>query len=54
MVFIRYPAQFKGYMMYGEHPSGGMIEIDFRNVNFLENEFPTIGEVKQDVELFEL
>ena len=31
-----------------------MTEIDSRNVDFLEDEFPTIGEVKKDVELFEL
>jgi len=24
MVFIRYPAQSKGYVMYGEHPNGRM------------------------------
>ena len=54
MVFIRYPAQSKGYVMYGEHPNGGMIEIDSRNVDFLKIEFPTIGEVKKDVKLFEL
>ena len=54
MVFIRYPAQSKGYVMYGEHPNGGMTEIDSRNVDFLEDEFSTIGEVKKDVELFEL
>jgi len=40
--------------MYGEHPNGGMIKIDFCIVDFLEDEFPTIGEVKKDVELFEL
>ena len=54
MVFIRYPVQSKGYVMYGEHPNGGMTEIDSRNVDFLEDECPTIGEVKKDVELFEL
>jgi len=40
--------------MHGEHPNGGMTEIDSRNVDFLKNEFPTIGEFKKDVELFEL
>ena len=40
--------------MYGEHPNGGMTEIDSRNVDFLEDEFPTIGEVMEDIELFEL
>jgi len=54
MVFIRYPAQFKRYVMYGEHPNSGMTDIDSHNVDFLEDEFPTIGEVKKDIELFEL
>ena len=54
MVFIRYPEHSKGYVMYGEHPSGGMKEIDSRNVDFLEDEFPTIGEVKQDLQLYEV
>ena len=49
MVFIRYPAQSKGYMVYEEHLKGGITEIDFRNVDFLEDEFPTIIEVKKDV-----
>ena len=31
-----------------------MTEIDSRNVDFREDEFLTIGEVKKDVELFEL
>jgi len=40
--------------MYGEHPDGGMTEINSHKVDFLEDEFPTIGEIKKDVELFEL
>lgn len=54
MVFIRYPDHSKGYVMYGEHPNGGMTEVDSRNVNFLEDEFPSIGEIKKDLELYEL
>jgi len=54
MVFIKYCAQSKDYVMYEEHPNGGMIGIDFRNVDFFKDEFPTIGEIKKDVELFEL
>ena len=34
MVFIRYPAYSKRYVMYGKHVNGGM-EIDSHNVNFL-------------------
>lgn len=36
-VFIRYPEHSKGYVMFGEHPNGGMTEMDSRNVEFLEN-----------------
>ena len=54
MVFIRYPVQSKGYVMYGEHPNGGMTEIDSHNVDFFNDEFPTIGEFKKGVQLFEL
>ena len=53
-VFIRYPVGSKGYVMYGEHPEGGMVEIDSRDVNFLENEFPNVGELKENFELYEL
>jgi len=35
--------------MYEEHPSDGMTEIESRNVDFLEDEFPTIGETKKDL-----
>jgi len=40
--------------MYGEHPNGGMIEIESCNVDFLEDEFPSIGEIKKDFKLYEL
>jgi len=40
--------------MYGEHPNGGMTEVDLRNVNFPEDEFPSIGEIKTDLALYEL
>jgi len=44
----------KGYVMYGEHPNGGMKEVDSRNVDFLEDDFPSIGEVRKDSQLHEL
>lgn len=40
--------------MYGEHPDGGMTEIESRDVDFLEEDFPSIGEVKKDLKLYEL
>jgi len=54
MVFIRYPTEYKGYVMYGEHPNCGITKIDSYSVDFLEDEFPTISKIKKDVELFEL
>ena len=52
IVFIRYPAHFKGYIMYGEHRNGGMTAIDSHNVDFLEDEILTVCEIKRDVKLY--
>jgi len=54
MVFIRYLKHSKEYVMYKEHPNSGMIEINSRNVDFLEYEFTSIDEIKKDVKLYEL
>jgi len=54
MAFIRYPAHLKGYVIYEEHPNGGMTEIETCNVDFLEDEFPSICEIKKDLKLYEL
>ena len=40
--------------MYGEHRNGGMTKINFHNVDFLEDDFPSIDEIKKDLELYEL
>jgi len=40
--------------MSGEHHNGRMTEINSRNVDFLENEFQSIGEIKQALQLYEL
>jgi len=40
--------------MYGEHHNGGMIEVDSHNVDFLEGEFLSIGQIKMDLALYEL
>ena len=40
--------------MYGEHSDGGMTEIESRDVNFIEDDFPSISEAKQDLQLYEL
>ena len=44
MVFIRYPEHYKGYVMCGEHPNDGITEVDSYNINFLDDEFSSIGE----------
>jgi len=54
IVFINYPAHFKGHVMYGQHPNGGITEIDSHNVNFLEDEFSSNSKIKKDLELYEL
>ena len=38
--------------MYGEHPNGGIMKIDSRNVH--KYKFPNIGEIEKGVELYEL
>ncbi|KAL0456748.1 UNVERIFIED_CONTAM: hypothetical protein Slati_1014000 [Sesamum latifolium] len=53
-IFIRYCKHSKGYVMYGEHPDKGMTEIESRDVDFLEEDFPSISEVKGNLELYEL
>ena len=53
-IFIRYSESSKGYVMYGEHSDGGMTEIESRDVNFIEDDFPSISEAKQDFQLYKL
>ncbi|KAK4388273.1 Retrovirus-related Pol polyprotein from transposon TNT 1-94 [Sesamum angolense] len=40
--------------MYGECPNKGMTEIESRDVDLLEEDFPNISEVKGNLELYEL
>uniref|UniRef100_A0A2N9HYR1 Uncharacterized protein n=1 Tax=Fagus sylvatica TaxID=28930 RepID=A0A2N9HYR1_FAGSY len=44
----------KGYVMYGEHPNGGMTEIELRDIDFIETDFPSIGNANRDLDLYEL
>ena len=45
-IFIRYLESSKGYVMYGEHSDGGMTEIESCDVNFIEDDNPSISEAK--------
>jgi hypothetical protein len=40
--------------MYVEHPNGGMTEIESRDIDFIETDFPNIGEDNRDLDLYEL
>uniref|UniRef100_A0A2N9IG39 Integrase catalytic domain-containing protein n=1 Tax=Fagus sylvatica TaxID=28930 RepID=A0A2N9IG39_FAGSY len=53
-IFIRYSDSSKGYVMYGEHPNGGMTEIELRDIDFIETDFPSIGDANRDLDLYEL
>src|SRR5438270_549399 len=52
-IFLRYPKGSKGYVFLGENDDGTRTELESRNVNFLEKEFPSIGETSKDIEFFE-
>ena len=40
--------------MYGGHQDGGMTKIESRDINFIETDFPSISDVKGDLDLYEL
>jgi len=46
MVFVGYIEHSRGYVMYGEHPNGGMIKLDSCIVDFLEDEFQAFVKAK--------
>lgn len=39
--------------MFGEIPNEGTTEIEFQDVDFLENVFPSMGEMKKHVKVYE-
>jgi hypothetical protein len=53
-VFIRYSDESKLYVMLGKHPDGGVTEIVSRDVKFMENDFPSRGDVGQSLELYKM
>ncbi|KAK2982640.1 hypothetical protein RJ640_007327 [Escallonia rubra] len=44
----------QSYVMYGEHPNGGRTEIESRDVDFIESDFPSIGDASKNLDLYEL
>jgi hypothetical protein len=53
-IFIRYSEHSKGYVLIGEQPNGSVTEVESRDVDFIENEFPSRGEVDKDLTLYEI
>ncbi|KAK2988036.1 hypothetical protein RJ640_011299 [Escallonia rubra] len=53
-IFLRYSENSKGYVMYGEHPNNGRTEIESRDVDFIESDFPSIGGTTKNLDLYEL
>ena len=41
-------------MLIGEQPDGSMTELESRDVDFIESEFPNIGEVENNLTLYEM
>ena len=50
---MRYLEVSKGYIFIGEHENGTVIKFKSRDVVFIENEFPKLGDVGQDYTLYE-
>ena len=44
-IFIRYSELFKGFVFVGEEVDGRMTEFESRDVVFVENDYPTRGEI---------
>ena len=50
---MRYHEVLKGYVFIGEQKNGTVTEFKSRDVVFIENEFPKLGDVGQDFTLYE-
>ena len=53
-IFIRYSKHSKGYVLIGEQPDGSVIELESRDVDFIESEFPNKCEVEKNLTLYEM
>ncbi|KAK2990734.1 hypothetical protein RJ640_003802 [Escallonia rubra] len=42
------------YVMYGEYPNGRKTEIESRDVDFIESDFPSIEDASKNLDLYEL
>ena len=53
-IFIRYSELSKGFVFVGEEADGRMTEIESRDVVFLEEDYPTRGEIEKDFQFYEM
>ena len=53
-IFIRYSEHSKSYVLIGEQADGSVTELESRDVDFIEIEFPNIGEVEKNLTLYEM
>ena len=53
-IFIRYSELSKGFVFVGEEADRRMTEIESRDVVFLEEDYPTRGEIEKDFQFYEM
>ena len=53
-IFVRYWTHSKGYVFIGDQASESVTEFESRDAFFLENEFPSRGEINQNLSLYEI
>ena len=53
-IFIKYYEFFKGFMFVGEETDRRVTEFESRDVVFLEEDYPTRGEIDKDFQFYEM
>ena len=54
--FVKFCSEMvsKGYVLIGEQLDGSVTELESRDLNFFESEFPNKGEVEKNLTLYEM
>ena len=53
-IFIRCNEHSKVYVFIGEHVDRIVTKLESRDVTFLEDDFPRMGEIDRDLHLYEM
>ena len=53
-IFIKYSELSKGFVFVGEETDGKMTEFESRYVIFLEEDYPSRGEIDKDFQFYEM